>query len=79
MSDPTKVASESGSPSVYCIFRGNLVEQYQKAMAVYTSLIDGAKSLQGKDFYEAQLRVADAHVGFERAWQDVMDQGRLVH
>jgi len=48
-------------------------------MAVYTSLIDGAKSLQGKDFYEAQLRVADAHVGFERAWQDVMDQGRLVH
>lgn len=79
MSDPTKVTTGSGSPSVYCIFRGNLVEQYQKAMAAYTAAIGGAKSLHGKDFYEAQLQVAEAQIGFERAWEDVLDQRLLVH
>jgi len=79
MNDPTKVATGAGSQSVYCIFRGNLADRYQNAKAAYTSLIDGSKNLQGKDFYEAQLRVADAHIGFESAWQDIMDQGRLVH
>jgi hypothetical protein len=79
MSVRTKVAGRAGSSSVYCVFRGNLVEQYQQAKVVYTSAIEGAKVLHGKDFYEAQLQVAEAHMGFERAWQDVIDQRLLVH
>jgi hypothetical protein len=67
------------NPSAYCIFRGNLVEHFEKAMALYTTTVEATKRLHGKDFYEAQLRVVDAHVGFERARQDILDQRQLVH
>jgi hypothetical protein len=56
-----------------------LIEQYHQAMAAYATTIRSAKRLHGKDFYEAQLRVMDAHLGFERAWQDLLDQRALVH
>ena len=65
--------------SAYCIFRGNLVERYEKAKTLYTATIEVAKRLHGKDFYEAQLRVVDAHFRFERARQDVLEQRHLVH
>jgi len=57
----------------------NLVERYHKAMAVYTSTIEGAKRLHGKDFYEAQLRVVDAHFGFEQARQEFLGDPEFIH
>ena len=79
MTDPKKIPVTSGSSSLYCVFRGNLIQQYHQAMVAYASTIRSAKRLHGKDFYEAQLRVMDAHLGFERAWQDLLDQRALVH
>lgn len=79
MSNPTKVAAGVESSSAYCVFRGNLVERYEKAMALFTATVEKAKVLHGRDFYEAQLRVVEAHLGFERARQDVLDQRQLVH
>jgi hypothetical protein len=79
MTGPKKVPMSPGSSSLYCIFRGNLIEQYHQAKAAYASTVSAAKRLHGKDFYEAQLRVMDAHIGFERAWQDLLDQRGVVH
>ena len=79
MSYRSKVVGCNDSSSAYCIFRGNLVERYEKAMAALTAAVEMAKLLHGRDFYEAQLRVVEAHLGFERARQDVLDQRQLVH
>jgi hypothetical protein len=70
MTNLTKLDSASESPT--------LVERYRRAMAKYKSTIEGAKRLHGKDFYEAQLRVVEAHLGFEQARLDVLNQRHVM-
>jgi hypothetical protein len=54
-------------------------EHYQTALAAYTAAINAAKSVHGEEFYQAQLRVVEAQMNYERACRDVGADRRIVH
>jgi len=54
-------------------------EYYQTALAAYTAAITAAENAHGEAFYEAQLKVVDAQLNYERACRDIGSDRRIIH